>query len=129
MSFLERKGLLDSCQSGFRKGKTTYDQLIRLTQSIVDGYQRKEATLAVFVDLKQAYDSVWKPGLLMKMLDLGVRSNMYGWIKDFIRDRSIQTKVGDHTSNRATLEMGLPQGSAISCSLFLIFINDLGRYI
>lgn len=45
-------------QAGFRKRKSSESQLLNLTQHIEDGYQRKQITGAVFVDLSAAYDTV-----------------------------------------------------------------------
>lgn len=59
------------------------------------------------------------------MQDCGIHGNIYKWIKDFLNDRLIQTKVNNAFSSKQVLEEGLPQGSSLSCSLFLIFLNDL----
>ncbi|MCG8429666.1 MAG: reverse transcriptase family protein, partial [Candidatus Omnitrophica bacterium] len=127
--WLEKNGLLDSTQAGFRKGCRTEDQLFRLTQKTIDGFQEKRSTVAVFIDLQQAYDRVWRQGLFMKMWRLGVHGKMYHWIKAFLRDRTIQTTIDGQVSSLHTLEEGLPQGSALSCTLFLIFLNDLPGYL
>ena len=123
--YLETSGYLGKNHAGFRKGKCTEDQLFRLTQSIQDGFQNKKHTLAVFVDLQQAYDRVWRKGLLMKMSDIGIHGHMYSWIKFFLTNRTIQTKMNDALSSKEVLEEGLPQGSCLSCTLFLIYISDM----
>ena len=127
--WLEKSKKLHPSQSGFRKGRQTIDQLIRLTQDTADAFQKKESVAAVFVDLKQAYDHVWRAGLLHKMQNIGIQGNLYHWIKDFLHDRTISTKVNGTTSPKKSLEEGLPQGSALSCTLFLIYINDLPETI
>ena len=91
----------------------------------MDGFQKKEHTTAVFIDLQQAYDRVWRKGLLFKMQNMGIKGKMYSWIKAFLSDRLIQTRLNDTLSSKAVLEEGLPQGSSLSCTLFLIFINDI----
>ena len=65
--WLETSGQLSKFQAGFRADCRTEDQLFRLTQRIIDGFQEKKHTTAIFVDLKQAYDKVWRKGLLLKM--------------------------------------------------------------
>ena len=50
---------------------------------------------------------------------------MLRWIQSFLSDRTIETAVDGTISSKKTLEEGLPQGSSLSCTLFLIFINDL----
>ena len=74
---------------------------------------------------QQAYDRVWKKGLLLKMQRLGIKGKIYSWVKNFLSERTIQTKVDSNISERKVQEEGLPQGSALSCTLFLIFLNDL----
>ena len=69
--WLETSKILSNNQAGFRAGFRTEDQLFRLSQRIVDGFQNKHHTTAVFVDLKQAYDRVWRKGLLLKMMNAG----------------------------------------------------------
>ena len=123
--WLESSKTLSKNQAGFRAGHRTEDQLFRLTQRILDGFQQKHHTTAVFVDLKQAYDRVWRKGLLLKMKDAGIHGKLYSWLKDFLTNRTIQTRVNDAMSSKEVLEEGLPQGSPLSCTLFLLFINDI----
>ena len=123
--WLDKNKIIDNSQAGFRKGCRTEDQLFRFVQSAIDGFQRGQHTTAVFIDLQQAYDRVWRKGLLMKMDKIGVHGKMLQWIQAFLTNRTIQTTVEGSTSSKRTLEEGLPQGSALSCTLFLIFINDL----
>ena len=56
--WLEKTKTINPNQAGFRRGRQTIDQLIRLTQNVADGFQDGEHTAAVFVDLQQAYDCV-----------------------------------------------------------------------
>ena len=123
--WLETTGFLHANQAGFRAGHRTEDQLFRLTQKVIDGFQKKQHTTAVFVDLKQAYDRVWRKGLFLKMFAAGIHGKIYNWLKSFLTDRTIQTRINDGLSSKAALEEGLPQGSPLSCTLFLIYINDL----
>ena len=99
------------------------------TQKVLDGFQEQKHTTAIFIDLQQAYDSVWKTGLFQKMQSLGIKSNLYSWIKAFLTDRLIQTRFNSALSSKEVQEEGLPQGSSLSCTLFLVFINDVSEVI
>ena len=83
-----------------QKYYTTEDQLIRLTQKIQNGFQMNKDTIAVFVDLENAYDKVCRQGLFIKMRDAGIHSNMYRWIKIFLTDRAIATQIDGVTSTK-----------------------------
>lgn len=53
--------------SGFRKGCQNEDQLFRLIQTTIDGFNRSRHTTSVFIDIQQAYDKVWRKGLILKI--------------------------------------------------------------
>ena len=125
--YLESTGKISQAQAGFRTKSRTEDQLFRLTQRILDGFQKQHQTTAVFIDLQQAYDRVWRKGLFVKMQNMGIKGKLYRWIKSFLSDRLIQTNINDSLSSKEVLEEGLPQGSSLSCTLFLIYINDLTK--
>ena len=54
---------------------------------------------------------------------------MYGWIKGFLCDRKIRTSINSFYSRSRSLQDGLPQGSALSCTWFLFYINDLSEFV
>ena len=98
--WLETNKLLSNMQAGFRKGCRTEDQLFRFIQSTLDGFQAGKTTTAVFIDLQQAYDRVWRKGLLIKMSNMGIHGKMFKWIQSFLTDRTIQTTVDNTTFQR-----------------------------
>ena len=107
-------------QAGFKAKSRTEDQLFWLTQRILDGFQNLQRT--VFIDLQQAYDRVWRKGLFLKIQNLGIGGNLYNWIKYFLTDRLIQTRMNSFPLIKSCHWRGSPSGS---CTLILIFINDL----
>ena len=60
--------LLPKEQAGFRRGKSTVDQVVMLTQNIEDSFKAKRKAGTVFVDLTAAYDTVWHRDLTCKLL-------------------------------------------------------------
>ena len=112
-------------QSGFRRGRNTLDQIMRLQDLITRHQHNKEHVLAVFIDFEKAFDVVWRNGLLIKLKNFGINGQMFDWITDFISDRTFQVRVGDALSEVHTLENGTNQGSMILPELFLSMINDM----
>ena len=123
--YLERFQLLNSVQSGFRKNRSTSDQLVRLQDTVVRQVNNNGFVLCVFLDMEKAFDMVWRKGLMIKLKQLGINGRMFTWIEEFLSDRTIQVRVGSMLSSVYTLENGTAQGSTISPTVFLEMIDDL----
>jgi len=117
-------GRINQFQSGFRKGRSCLDQILRFQDHILKSMGQRGYTLAVFIDLEKAFDLMWRDGLLFKLRKLGVGRNVYQFVRAFLSNRSMQVKVGDTLSKVVSLDNGSPQGSVISPLLFLILMND-----
>ena len=52
-SHLEQIGFINNHQSGFRRAKSTNDHLFRLSQSIMENFNRGEHAIAAFRDVKK----------------------------------------------------------------------------
>ena len=125
MWFLERNDKLSKYQCGFRKGRSTTDQLIRLETFIRNAFLRKEHATVIFFDIEKAFDTTWKRGILRDLFKMGLRGNLPKFINNFLENRSFQTRVGSERSNWFTQEEGVPQGSILSPILFEIKINSI----
>ena len=62
--FLESNSILSPRQAGFRHGRSTLDQILYLSQSISDGFNKLRPgsrTILSTIDFSKAFDSVWHP--------------------------------------------------------------------
>uniref|UniRef100_A0A8C1TCJ5 RNA-directed DNA polymerase from mobile element jockey n=1 Tax=Cyprinus carpio TaxID=7962 RepID=A0A8C1TCJ5_CYPCA len=123
--FLEKKEILTSDQSGFRKKRSTMDALILFENDVKKALLMKEYLIAVFFDIEKAYDTLWREGLLIKLNKIGVGGRMYNWILDFLFERTFQVRIGEEMSTSYDILNGTPQGSVISPILFNLMINDI----
>ena len=123
-SHLEDIGFINKHQSGFRRAKSTDDHLFRLSQSIMESFNRGEHVVAAFLDVEKAFDNVWHNGLRYKIFQLGLPTKMTRWLSDFLVSRLIQVNVNSFLSNQINPKAGVPQGSVLSPLLFLIYAFD-----
>jgi ribonuclease HI len=118
-------GHLPQHQSGFRRARSTLDCITRFTLAATEAFERNEDLVGVFVDMDKAYDTVWRKGLLVKLLAMGLDRHALAWVADFLRNRVQRTCVGTALSPWALVEDGVPQGSVLSCLLYLAFTHDI----
>ena len=122
---LEGSGWFSCFQAGFREGKGVNDQLVRLSQSVWDGWQERLKTCLMLYDFERAYDRVWHDGLLLKLIEAGVSRRLVRWVQVWLSNRLAWVKVEGVRSRARRFQQGLPQGSVLSPLLFLVYINDL----
>ena len=58
-SQLEQIGFINTHQPGFRRAKSTNDHLFRLSQSIMESFNRGEHVVAAFLEVEKAFEAQW----------------------------------------------------------------------
>ena len=117
-------------QAGFRRGTSTVDQVVLLTQNIKDSFEAKKKAGAVFINLTAAYDTVWHCSLTCKLLRLLSDKHVVRMIVELVRNRSFTLTTGDSKQTRlCRLKNGVPQGLVLAPLLFNIYMYDLPSMI
>jgi hypothetical protein len=127
--YLEARNLLSPVQFGFRPLRGTTDALLRLQNHISKYRTQGKHTICIFFDMRKAYDTTWRYGILKRLFEVGVRGNLADYLREFLRRRLFRVKTGNHFSPLMTQNEGVPQGSVISCTLFLQAIDTISEVL
>ncbi|GBM14741.1 RNA-directed DNA polymerase from mobile element jockey, partial [Araneus ventricosus] len=123
--YLETNNFIHPSQSGFRRGRSTVDNLLALETGIRLAFLERKHFVAVFFDIEKTYDKTWRYGILKYMYDIGLRGNLPIFIQNFLRLRKFRVKVESELSDFFIQEEGVPQGSVLSVTLFMLKINNI----
>ena len=129
MWYLEKNNLIDKTQCGYRPGRSAPDHLVRLTSDMQEAFVNKKYHISIFLDIEKAYDTCWKQVVLDQLLKFNINGHLAYYIQNFLEERTIIVKVNNTFSEKYKLDLGVPQGSSISCTLFLLAINTILEYI
>jgi len=100
--YLERNIIITPTQRGFRKGRSTTHQLVRLESFVREAFIQKQHATAIFFDLEKAYDTTWKFGILKDLCHTGLRCRLPLFIAGFLSDIKFQVRVGGSYSKLRT---------------------------
>ena len=126
--FLESNSILSPRQAGFRSGRSTLDQILYLSQSISDGFNKPRPgarTILSTIDFSKAFDFVWHPALFHKLISAGLPPCFARWTQSFLSDRRASVVYQNRISRSFRVRRGVPQRFVPGPVLFSFVINDL----
>ena len=67
----------------------------------------------ILIDLQKAFDTIDHEMFLKKIKCMGFSESAIGWYKSYLEDRYFVVNVASSTSEKASLNCGVPQGSIL----------------
>lgn len=117
---------LPDFQFGFRTKHSTVDQCHRVVSTIERALEEKKYCPSVFLDVSQAFDKVWHEGLICKIKE-HLPGNMCELLQSYLAQRKFRVAFEDARSSFYNIQAGVPQGSVLGPTLYLLYTADIPR--
>ncbi|KAI5643457.1 reverse transcriptase (RNA-dependent DNA polymerase) domain-containing protein [Phthorimaea operculella] len=127
LSFVTRCEVLSDRQYAYRPGRATTDLVREVVWRVLSAREAGRHAALVCCDLSRAFDTADHSLIAEKLSHYGIQGPPLSLLVSFMSYRS-QVVVGDKgnvKSDEAKCEMGVPQGSCLSNTLFSLLLNDL----
>lgn len=128
-TILEANNILAKEQGGFRSHEEAIAQFIALAEIVRRRRLKGSKTYVVFIDFFKAFDKVMHEALFEKLDGMGFGGHFLDLLRSIYQTSEACLKVGGENSPYYDMLRGTRQGCPLSPILFIIFINDLLKYL
>ncbi len=110
---------------GFRRHSSAVQQVLRAVQAAHEAWARGDDLALVLLDVDKAFDTLWGPGLIVKMHRQGVRGKMLLWIDNYLKGRKCRAVVEGALASERDWDLGIGQGGILGPLFFVVYFSDL----
>ena len=127
--YLDENETVNENQAGFRKGYSVTDHIFVLYSLIEIMKKSKHKLFCAFVDISQAFDSIWRGGLFRKLHFNSIQGKFLRIICNMYENIKSCVKISGESSQFFASNCGVRQGENLSPILFSIYLNDLENFL
>ena len=131
MSFINKRQIIPNSQYGYRTGVSVFNLHIDMQNVIFKALNdiKVIAIDIIFLDLSDAFDSVFHKRLLKKIFLYGFQGLIFDILKSNFTDRVQYVLYNNVKSTIIKVISGVMQGGVLSPTLFNIYMSDLVKVI
>lgn len=129
VQLLEERDVFGKNQHGFRAGRGVDSYFADLEEEILEAKTAKKHFEFVTLDITRAYDTAWRLPILKNLERWNVGGKMARFMKSFLEERSFRVAIGNSFSRNRTLDNGVPQGTILAVTSFLIRMTEVEQFI
>lgn len=123
--FLKSNKIIDEHQFGFIENSNTLAACISCTEFLYENLDKKKFVAMLAIDLSKAFDSVNLQIMIKKLAEIGINGKELQLFESFLLNRQQFVQINKVKSEMIEVHTGVPQGSKLAATLFIIYINSI----
>ena len=120
-NFFNLNNILLENQTGFRKGYSTLNH-VSLKSLIGIFFSEKKKLYCAFIDVKKAFDTVWRSGLWIKLLLFRITGKLFNVVRNIYDNVKFCVQLNNNKSAYFNCYTGVREGESLSPLLFALYL-------